>query len=225
MINFDCIVWDFDGVLNKNARDRKVFWADTFETDTGQCRKTFEQFMFIDGHDDLATGRIDLLDKLQNWADHVGYTPGAAHIINYWYARDRMPDAQLLNLVHCLNDAGITQVIGTNSAAHRANFVEHDMGYGAHVEKIYASGRIGACKPHQDFFHHITNDLKIAPDRIILIDDFEENIDGAKACGWHAHHFQYEGYTALNKALGLPQTQPVSHFPNTPAGGKFTFKS
>ena len=52
-------------------------------------------------------------------------------------------------------------------------------------------------------FHHITEDLNVEPSQILLIDDFEENIEAASKLGWHTHHFREDGYDALEAVLGL----------------------
>ena len=203
MSKIEAIVWDFDGVLNKNARNRHFFWTDRFEEDFGHCPMEFEAHVFHNGGDALARGDIDIPEKLQAWADHVDFAHSVDDLIEYWYARDLFPDQTLLDMITELDKHGLHQVIGTNSAPHRARWVEHDIGFGNHVSKVYASGHLGVCKPYPDFFAHIEDDLRLPGANILLIDDFAENVEGARAHGWQAHHYEWEGYEAVRQAVGI----------------------
>lgn len=60
---------------------------------------------------------------------------------------------------------------------------------------VYLSFEIGMRKPDEKVYKYVLNDLKIAPNQILFIDDDIENISTAKNCGWNTcQAFGYEIY-------------------------------
>ena len=197
------VAWDFDGVLNRTIVDGRFIWADSFEADTGQSRAVFEAHVFGRDLEEILTGREDLRDRVASWAATVGYEPGADALLEYWFAKDTHPDARMIGLMDRLNDKGIHQVIATNNEARRADYIENEMGYGVRVERIFASGRIGAAKPSAGFFNAVTDALDVLPSDILLIDDLAKNVEAASDLGWQAFHFTDESHDDIERALPL----------------------
>ena len=56
----DTIVWDFDGVLNRNIVDGKFTWNDGFEAEFGQSIETFNEMIFNDKFSELKSNRSSL---------------------------------------------------------------------------------------------------------------------------------------------------------------------
>ena len=197
----EAVVWDFDGVLNRNIRNGRLLWQDDFEADTGCSAECFQRLVFGPGFDAVMTGKVDLRSRVAAWARAVRYEPGADALIAYWFARDALPDDRVLALLQRSKAAGIRAVIGTNNEPLRTSYIERDMGYGRHVERIYSSGRLGVAKPDPAFFEHIADDLGVAADRLVLIDDSARNVAAALALGWQAFHFAEAAHDALEAFL------------------------
>lgn len=197
------IAWDFDGVLNRNVIKGRFTWADNFERDTGASLKSFADYLFKGRFQDAMVGKADLKTMIGEWVRLDGYSGTAETIMSYWFDTDARPDARMLTMVKRASAKGITNVMATNNEAHRTHYIEHDMGFGTKMDQIFAAGRMCVAKPDDDYFHHILNDLSVAPGQIMLIDDFEENVVAASALGWRTHHFREDGYDALEAALGL----------------------
>lgn len=54
---------------------------------------------------------------------------------------------------------------------------------------IVVSGVEKLVKPHPEIFGLASRRFGHAPGAMLFIDDNAENVAGARACGWHAHHF------------------------------------
>ncbi len=197
------IAWDFDGVLNRNVIDGRFVWMDGFERDTGASLKSFADYLFKGRFQEAMIGKADLKTLIGDWVEHDGYLGTAETIMSYWFDIDAKPDARMLAMMERTSELGIKNVMATNNEAHRTDYIEHHMGFGAKMDQIFAAGRMCVAKPDDGYFHHITDDLSVTPDQILLIDDFEENIEAASKLGWHTHHFLEDGYDALEKVLGL----------------------
>lgn len=60
-------------------------------------------------------------------------------------------------------------------------------------DHTYLSFEVGMRKPDKEIYEYVTNDLNVAPDSILLIDDDHSNIAAAQECGWHTcEAFGYE---------------------------------
>ncbi|MBM7070264.1 HAD family hydrolase [Actibacterium sp. 188UL27-1] len=191
------IAWDFDGVLNNNMVDGQFLWSRTFEADLGQSLDAFTQFVFRDRFDLIITGQEDLHDRLTRWADSVGYDGGADGVLRYWLSKDALPDPAMLDLMDRATAQGLRQVIATNNETRRAAYMEMDMGFGARIEHLFASGRMGVKKPDPAFFHHITQTLDVSPADMLLIDDHPPNVQSAQELGWQAFLFTGSEYDQL----------------------------
>ncbi len=195
-----CVAWDFDGVLNRNVINGRFVWQDGLAA-FGISQKSFESFMFSDGFWPIMRGEEDLLDRLKRFRKHAGFATEAKELLEFWFEADARPCAQMLALMERAQVAGLRQVIATNNEHRRSAYIENEMGYGARVEKLYSSGRMGVAKPDAAFFRAIEADLGLAPEQILFVDDYRDNVDGAAACGWQVYHFPEDGQADLQDWL------------------------
>lgn len=180
------IVWDFDGVLNANVVDGRFIWADRLEEDWGIHAQAMVAHLFEPGRiGQIMRGQIDLGDALAQWFDMAGHQIEVEAFLAYWFARDAHPD---LGVLAHLDRSG-RHVIGTNNEARRARYIEDEMGFGARVDRIFASGRMGCAKPDPAYFDHIEAWSGGVPEAHVLIDDTERNVAAARARGWRGFHF------------------------------------
>ena len=193
------VAWDFDGVLNAGTRDGRFLWTEGLKTAWG-IRPDELAGLFRDW-DPVMTGREDILDRLAAWLERQGHDVGAAELLAWWLEADTFPDAEMRDHMDRLAARGVRQVIATNNEPRRAAHIEGPMGYGARVERVFASGRMGLRKPQAAFFHAVTAALGAAPAEMLLVDDLAHNIEAARALGWQAFHLTPASRADLGKAL------------------------
>ena len=58
-----------------------------------------------------------------------------------------------------------------------------------HFDRFYVSYELGALKPHADFYAGVVNGEDAEPQKMIFIDDLEENVDGARTAGFTGIQF------------------------------------
>lgn len=195
------IVFDFDGVLNRNYDEAGFLWSRDLHERFGISGPQLDAALFgAHNFEDILVGKIDLHDALTKiLRDH-----GCAHAVEDfaadWFERDLVPCAGMLALIDELRERGIPCVIGTNNEPRRAAFLWERL-LKNHTDGIYTAGVMGIAKPDVAFFHHIQDALKVEdPKRLLFIDDIAENVDGARRAGWQA--LQYGDYA--RKQLGNP---------------------
>ncbi|MEL6887213.1 MAG: hypothetical protein AAFO86_00750 [Pseudomonadota bacterium] len=180
------VVWDFDGVLNANIVDGRFVWADTLAQDWGIDREALAAHVF---HPDrlrrIMRGHLDLRVVVAEWGRLAGHDVDPDAFLDYWFARDAHPDAAM---VAHLSRGDLRHVIGTNNEARRATYIEDVMGFGARVERIFASGRMGCAKPDDAYFAAIQTWSGAPAQAHALIDDTAANVTAAQARGWRAYH-------------------------------------
>ncbi|MEM1298047.1 MAG: HAD-IA family hydrolase [Pseudomonadota bacterium] len=183
------IAWDFDGVLNLNHDGRRYVWEDAFLDAVGQPAADFGAFVFSSATPQVLTGQIDILDRLEAWTQAVPCKMSAAEILAFWLEQDARPDARMIAMVDRLKTHGTRQIITTNNEARRAAYISEQMGFGARMERVFASGPMGVAKPDPGYYTHVADAMKVPPGDLVLIDDKPENVEAAIASGWQGFHF------------------------------------
>ena len=195
------IAWDFDGVLNRGFEGGFDLWQSSFQQDLGISAVPFTAYMFqAPRFAEVLTGQRDLLALLSDYVSthDVPHSPEA--LLEYWLSKDANPDLQVIGWLQAVKTPG---VITTNNETHRADYIWHRMGFSAHLQHIFASGRMGVKKPDPAYFQQIETWSGHAPADILLIDDAERNIAAAAGRGWQVFHFTDDTRHKLPEVLGL----------------------
>lgn len=61
---------------------------------------------------------------------------------------------------------------------------------GERFERVFASHHLGVRKPDVAFFTRLVEDLGVAADEVLFVDDLQDNVDGAERAGLRAHRFR-----------------------------------
>ncbi len=201
------IAWDFDGVLNRNIEDGVFIWSRDFERDLGLPLQSFHTFLFKGRFQQAMRGDADLKAMLSDWLSLHDTAHSAQDILDYWFNKDALPDANMLGYIQQLSTRNLTNIIATNNEIHRAEFIEDRMGFGGLVDHLFAAGRMRTAKPDLSYFRHIEAALNLPSRAFLLVDDMAENIEAAQLAGWQAHHHRECAYRDLEQLLGLQPYQ------------------
>jgi putative hydrolase of the HAD superfamily len=197
------VAWDFDGVLNRNVQDGVFAWSRGFTEDLGLSLESFSSFLFQGRFQKAMVGEACLKELVTQWAGENGAVGREAEILDYWFTTDALPDADVLAMVAQLRQRGIANVMATNNEIHRTSFIESEMGFDRHMDRIFAAGRMRVAKPDTDYFRHLEQELGMSGAHMLLVDDMAENVEAARSVGWQAFHFTEGAHDDLVAALGL----------------------
>ena len=197
----DTIVWDFDGVLNRNVVDGKFLWQESFEAEFGHSIEIFSEMIFNDKWTEVLRGEMGLLETMTDWAGTVGYHGDLRNVLEFWFQNDYYLDDKVLAWLATSKRANIRNVMATNNEPMRTQFIAEDLGFADRMDRIFASGLMGVSKPSEEFFDAVSDELSVDPDELLLIDDSEENCEAADACGWQVHWFDGKDYAGLEARL------------------------
>lgn len=119
---------------------------------------------------------------------HLGLAPEEALALrNDFYSGDRL-DEQLVGMIRELRECGMrTGLLSNNTPDLRDEM--RALKLNGIFDAVVISAEIGVMKPEPAAYHAILDAVGAAPQEAILIDDFTENVAGARAIGMQAVHF------------------------------------
>jgi epoxide hydrolase-like predicted phosphatase len=101
-------------------------------------------------------------------------------------------DEELVAFIRSLRPAYLTGMI-SNAWPEVRHWLEHKLRLADAFDHIVISAEVGFAKPDPRIFQLALNDLGVSPQEAVFIDDFEENIEGAREKGMHAILFRDPG--------------------------------
>jgi len=68
---------------------------------------------------------------------------------------------------------------------------------------VVISCETGLIKPEASIYHHLTDRFSLKPEECIFVDDMQENVDAARACGWQAEQLsdKNQGGVLIDKII------------------------
>lgn len=64
------------------------------------------------------------------------------------------------------------------------------LGLDGHVDHVFNSSELGVAKPDPGIFELVAEQLDVAPDHCLFVDDTAANVAAAEAVGWSAHRYR-----------------------------------
>jgi len=175
------IIFDADGVLI-NADYVSV----VLDRDYGIKKSVTSEFfdgVFLD----CVVGKKDLKEEIAPYLKKWGWRGSADDFLHFWHTTEHKINEELIEYIQGLRGQGIICCLATNQTKYRFAYMLKEMGFEKAFDKVYASGLIGHRKPYPEFYQHIVDDLKPENKKDVLLwDDAEENIEGAKRFGIQA---------------------------------------
>lgn len=94
-----------------------------------------------------------------------------------------------VRLVRRLKAAGVPVFALSNWGDESFDRAVAHYGFLGEFDRTYVSGKLKLKKPDPRIYAHLEADSGVVPDRLLFIDDRQENIAAARMRGWQVHHF------------------------------------
>jgi len=136
-------------------------------------------------------GRATSLEWAQWYAERLAAAGGVAlftpeQMVAAEAVRFSLPqNTVVLDTVHRLHLDGYQLAICTNNFAELGDVWRAGLPLDL-FDAVVVSCEIGCRKPDAEMFNHVTDRLGVNPGSVVLVDDFEGNVEGARRAGWHA---------------------------------------
>lgn len=95
-----------------------------------------------------------------------------------------------VRLLRALRAKGVPVFALTNFGVESYAYAQTQYDFLNEFDREYVSGRLQVIKPAVAIYEAVENDSGISPDRLLFADDRDDNIEAAKARGWHTHLFE-----------------------------------
>ena len=175
---------DVDGVLVHPVH--KGGWAAQIETDLGISRADLQSEFFMPHWHEIIHGRADLHDVLDDVLHHIAPHLNAKVLMDYWFSRDGRLDEALLAQLAAVRAQGATLHLATVQEHYRARYLWNTLGLNARFDVMHYAADLGAAKPDMAFFRAIEGRTGRPSEDHFMLDDRQNNVDGALAAGWSA---------------------------------------
>ena len=203
-LNIQAVLFDADGVLQHpveggrekiacldgSAIPNKEFLADFLEAEMPCLR----------GDADMADTIAEVLKK---WDSPYS----VEHAIET-HTKIVAMNPESIEVVIDLRKSGVPAYLATNQHEYRARYMSEVFGYADIFDGEFYSCRLGTKKPEPDYFRAILKSLSFPPERLLFIDDRDQNVAAAQSVGIHGVEYDIsEGVEALRDILidyGLP---------------------
>ena len=149
-------------------------------------------------------GRRAVRDVMQDWRTAVESTHGVTLELRRVY--EALAAAAVINpyMIDLLRRIELPLALITNNVAEGRARWQEDLPV-KQFTVIIDSSEVGLRKPDPEIYALLVERLALPSSEVVLVDDFEENVEGARAAGLQAIHFQ-DGPSceAALAALGVP---------------------
>ena len=192
-MELDWVLFDADGVI-QGARPG---WMEELTAWTGSRA---EEFLLAMAAADVAclTGK-DFGAAMREVLRQFDISAPLEDVIDrQFWIEVRQP---MLDAVSAVRDLGLRCALATNQQNLRGGYMRSSLGFEKIFDEQFYSFELGFAKPEVGYFQAIMDHVGAAPDRVLFIDDHEDNVAGASEIGIHGELFPSDGGVATLKTI------------------------
>ena len=175
---------DVDGVIVIHPDPRG--WSANLERDLGLSASRLQEAFFRPHFGDVVHGRAGLYERLRPVLAEIAPRLRAETLVRYWFEHDAHLDRDLLDQLEQVRSRGVALHLATVQEHERASYLWRTLELRARFDAMHYAADLGWAKPAAEFFAEVERRAGFAPAELFFIDDRAENVDAARARGWHA---------------------------------------
>jgi epoxide hydrolase-like predicted phosphatase len=182
------VIFDWGGVIEASPDEAHFAqWERRLALETG----TLWRILWGEVWHQLEVGAITNDDFMQHIADRLGFpdTEAAFRFLEEFYASDRF-SPEVAAVARALRGLYKTALL-TNASSGQDDRIRERFGLDVYSEfDLYVnSAYVGLRKPDPAIFHLTLNQLGVAPQQAVFLDDSLRNVDSARELGIHTIQF------------------------------------
>ena len=190
---FDAVVFDFGGVIISPITGKVEALASSRDMELSKLLHVLLGPMDVSTPDhpwhqaergELAVA--DLQESVAPYAEEHGIELHGDEM-EYLFNLEYTFNQAVLDRVASLRAEGYRTALLTNSVQEFRPTLEHQVDMNL-FDAVVDSSFEGCRKPEPAIYDRTSERLGVAPDRIVFLDDFGPNVEGARAAGWTAIH-------------------------------------
>jgi len=180
------VVWDLGGVILRTMDwSRRSAWEDRL----GLPRMQLTRLVFESDASRRATlGQASDEDVWASVAAALSLDPPTAQQLRHDYFADDRVDARLMDFIRKLRSRVQVGMI-TNAWPGVRGYLEDVFRIADAFDPLIVSAEVGLAKPDPRIYQVMLERLGLEPAQAVFVDDFEDNVAGARWVGMQAVHF------------------------------------
>jgi putative hydrolase of the HAD superfamily len=187
-VSFEWVLFDADGVMQR-VRDG---WLGALTAHGGDRGEEFVLAVFEAERASVAGG--DFAAAMREVLQRFAITTPLADVLTSQNWID--VDPGMVAAVAELRRQGIRSGLATNQQSLRGEYMRGSLGFGDVFDEQFYSWELGFAKPDAGYFEAIIDRVQVSPNRVLFIDDREDNVEGARSAGLTAELFPRDGGVA-----------------------------
>jgi putative hydrolase of the HAD superfamily len=200
------LVLDVDGVILDSERGGKGRWQSVLREKHAVDPSLLDEVFFQRAWSDVIVGREPIEPALARALRELDWKIDVETVLSCWFEADFEVNHEVVRAVNGWTTAfGIRMALATNQEARRARFLEMRLGPLLPFAGIVFSGALGFLKNDMAFYPAAERWLGIdaSRDRIVFVDDSQQNVEAARRQGWEGVHFDKQGdwHSQIDSAL------------------------
>ena len=191
------MLFDADGVIQRPSDG----WRDRLMPLLPQGDEDVDGFLLeiLDAERPAIADGSNVIPAFEALLQRRGSTAGPAGILSM--LNDIIVHSEMLGVVGRLRESGIRCYLASNQQRHRATYMSETLGYRYLFDREFYSCFLGYAKPSRTYFERVLAGIQLPPERVLFLDDQEENVAGARRLGIHASVFQLHRRVDNRRAL------------------------
>ena len=197
------IVFDFGNVIGFFSRRRAAEQLAAYGPPGLSIEELMRFIFFTDLEPAFESGRLTgshVLAELRKTFGLVGTDDqlGLAHADMF------TPNQAVCDLIPQLAGRYTLALLSNTNELHYRQFRGQFAGVLDSFDRLFVSHEMGLRKPDPAIYHHVSDWANVAPSECVFVDDLPENVEAARACGWHGIVYRAEDdLAAALRALGV----------------------
>jgi putative hydrolase of the HAD superfamily len=195
-----CVLFDIGGVLVELTGVQTMLEWMTHRTDHEGLWHAWLHSPAVRAYE---RGRIGTEEFAVQVVAEFDLSVDAAQFLRGFESWPRGPYPGAHALLEAVRPDLVRACLSNSNVAHWTRVMD-EMEFGRHFHHRFASHLIDRIKPDRESFEHACEEMGLAPETVLFIDDNRVNVDGARAAGLEAHRCAGPAEThALLSTLGL----------------------
>lgn len=180
------LLLDLGGVvIDVDPRRCFAYWAEAAEVDVGRIA---ERWCADAAYEAFEIGAIGFEEYLESLAARLDISLGEDDWRAGWNALLGEPIAEVVAALPALAARVPLYCFSNTNVVHQAAWEQRHAAALTPFRRIYVSWQLGLRKPCVGAYQRVADDIGVAPEDIVFLDDNAANVQGASAAGLVARH-------------------------------------
>lgn len=196
------IIWDMGGVLVRTSDwNPRYKWEDRLGLERMELTN---MVFFSEVADQASIGKAEAEDIWRWVGKELALSEEDLQQLRQDYWSGDAVDYELIDVIRSHRGSYKTAML-SNAWPNLRPAIENQWKFDDAFDLMVISAEVGLVKPDARIYQHTLQALEVEPSASVFLDDFIENVEGARSVGMQAIHFQdpTQALGELNHLLGL----------------------